>query len=160
MPSFDIVSTIDHHELTNAIDQANRDIANRFDFKGTSAALEQQSNHLVIYGDNDFQLRQVQDILLQKSAKRGIDPLCFTFDDAQQHQANVKQQVNILEGISTELGKKIVKLIKDNKCKVQASIQGDQVRVTGKKRDDLQQVISLLKTSNLSQPLQYQNFRD
>ena len=103
---------------------------------------------------------QVQDILLQKSAKRGIDPLCFTFDDAQQHQANVKQQVNILEGISTELGKKIVKLIKDNKCKVQASIQGDQVRVTGKKRDDLQQVISVLKTSNLSQPLQYQNFRD
>lgn len=160
MPSFDIVSTIDHHELTNTVDQTNRDIANRFDFKGTSAALEQQSDHLVVYGDNDFQLRQVQDILLQKAGKRGIDPLCFSFDDPQQHQANVKQQVNILEGISTDFGKKIIKIIKDQKCKVQASIQGDQVRVTGKKRDDLQQVIQLLKTSELSQPLQYQNFRD
>ena len=160
MPSFDIVSTVDHHELTNAVDQTNRDIANRFDFKGTSAALEHNNLELVLFGDNDFQIRQVKDILLQKAAKRGIDPLSFSFAEAQQHHANVKQNATVLEGISTELAKKIVKMIKDAKLKVQASIQGDQVRVTGKKRDDLQSVISFLKEASLSQPLQYQNFRD
>ncbi len=160
MPSFDIVSCVDHHELSNAVDQVTREIANRFDFKGTSAALEQNQLELTIFGDNDFQLKQVQDILLQKSAKRGIDSMCFDFADPQQHHANVKQRVAVKEGIDTDFGKKITKMIKEKKFKVQASIQGDQVRVTGKKRDDLQEVISFLKQTQMSQPLQYQNFRD
>tara|TARA_B100000989_G_scaffold102560_1_gene75008 strand:- start:1059 stop:1541 length:483 start_codon:yes stop_codon:yes gene_type:complete len=160
MPSFDIVSTVDHHELDNAIDQTKREIGNRFDFKGTSADLSSEQNGITIYGDNTFQLDQVKDILLQKSSKRSIDPLCYSFSDPEKHQATMKQHAKILEGIETDFAKKIVKSIKDKKLKVQASIQGDQVRVTGKKRDDLQEVITFLKSCNFPQPLQYQNFRD
>ena len=159
MPSFDIVSTIDHHELDNAIDQTKRDITNRFDFKGTSAALERVEK-IIMYGDNQFQIDQIKDILRQKVAKRSIDPSSLSFAATQQHHAHVKQEVTLLEGIDTDLAKKIVKTIKDKKLKVQTAIQGDTVRVTGKKRDDLQDVINTLKQSTFDRPLQFQNFRD
>ncbi len=160
MPSFDIVSEIDHHELTNAVDQTSREIENRFDFKGSSSKVEQKDKEVVFYGDNDFQLEQIKTIFLTKSAKRGIDALCFDFKDPQSHQTNMKMHVAVKEGIDKEFGKKLTQLIKGEKLKVQASIQDEQIRVTGKKRDDLQQVMSFLKEKQLDQPLQFQNFRD
>ena len=159
MPSFDIVSTIDHHELDNAIDQSKREIANRFDFKGTSASID-KAEKITVFGDNQFQLDQIRDILRQKVAKRGIDPSSLSFLSTQQHHANVKQDIDVLEGIDSDLAKKIVKTIKEKKLKVQTSIQGDTVRVNGKKRDDLQEVISFLKQVSFDRPLQFQNFRD
>tara|TARA_B100001989_G_C24548107_1_gene472369 strand:+ start:3444 stop:3926 length:483 start_codon:yes stop_codon:yes gene_type:complete len=160
MPSFDIVSEVSHHELTNAVDQTAREIDNRFDFKGTSSKIEHKDSEVVLYGDNDFQLEQIKTILLTKAAKRDIDAMSFDFHDPETHQSNAKMRVTIKEGISKEFGKKLIQMIKSEKLKVQASIQEAQVRVTGKKRDDLQQVIAFLKESNLDQPLQYQNFRD
>lgn len=160
MPSFDIVSEVDHHELTNAVDQTAREIENRFDFKGSSSKVEQKESEIMLYGDNDFQLEQVKSILLTKSAKRGLDALSFEFHDSETQQSNMKMRVSIKEGISKELGKKLVQLIKGEKLKVQSSIQDQQVRVTGKKRDDLQQVMEFLRQKQLGQPLQFQNFRD
>ena len=158
MPTFDIVSEVDHHELTNVIDQTAREIDNRFDFKGTSAAIKQEQE-LFLYGDNDFQLDQIKDIFLAKAAKRQLDPGCFEFNDIQSNHANVKRSITVKTGISTEFGKKIIKAIKAQKLKVQASIQQEQVRVTGKKRDDLQETIAFLKDHITEQPLQFQNFR-
>ena len=160
MPTFDIVSNVDSHEVSNAVDQCMREINNRFDFKGTSSKICQEDDYIMIYGDNSFQLEQVKTILTTKLGKRNLDPQSFDFQLEEKSHSNVKQKVLIKEGISTEFGKKIIKLIKDKKLKVQASIQEKQVRVTGKKRDDLQSVISFLKESSLEQPLQYQNFRD
>lgn len=160
MPSFDIVSEVDHHELTNAVDQTAREIDNRFDFKGTSSKIEQNELDVTFYGDNDFQLEQIKAIFLTKAAKRGLDAMSFEFQDPESHHANSKMKVKVKEGIDKAFGKKIIQMIKAEKLKVQASMQDEQVRVTGKKRDDLQQVMAFLKAENLEQPVQFQNFRD
>ena len=163
MPSFDVVSEVDMNELTNAVDQASREIGNRYDFKGSSARVERTGDTLMVYGDSEFQLEQVTDILYQKLAKRGIDVASIDAGKIESISGDkAKQPRQVKQGIATELAKKIVRLLKDSKMKVQAAIQGDQVRVTGKKRDDLQEAIALLrsKAAELGQPLQYTNFRD
>jgi uncharacterized protein YajQ (UPF0234 family) len=161
MSSFDVVSEVDTAELSNAVDQAAREIGNRYDFKGSSAKVEHEGETLVAYGDSEFQLNQVTDILFQKLAKRGIDIRAIESGKVESVSGDKAKQVLVVrQGIDAELAKKIVRLVKDSKMKVQAQIQGDQVRVTGKKRDDLQQVIALLKAGDFAQPLQYQNFRD
>ncbi|HEV2333302.1 MAG TPA: YajQ family cyclic di-GMP-binding protein [Gammaproteobacteria bacterium] len=161
MPSFDAVSKVDTAELTNAVDQANREISQRYDFKGSSANIDRVENLLTLYADSEFQLKQVADILYAKAAKRGIDVSSF---DPQKVEAisgdKAKQQVKVKQGIDKELAKKLVKLIKESGLKVQAAIQGEEVRVSGKKRDDLQGCIALLRQSKLEQPLQFVNFRD
>ncbi|RKZ95408.1 MAG: YajQ family cyclic di-GMP-binding protein, partial [Gammaproteobacteria bacterium] len=141
MPSFDIVSEIDQHELTNAVDQANREIGNRFDFRGTDARVEQSDKVLTIHADSDFQLEQVLDILRLKLVKRGIEVSCLEVKDSVGNGKMRKQDVIIREGIDKDLSRKIVKMIKDGKAKVQSAVQGESVRVTGKKRDDLQGVM-------------------
>jgi uncharacterized protein YajQ (UPF0234 family) len=160
MPSFDIVSEVDQHELTNAVDQANREIGTRYDFKGANAKFELQENKVVMTADNDFQLKQMLEILPMKVSKRGINVGCL--DPQKVHMAlnEARQEINIKQGIDKELAKKITKLIKESKIKVQSSVQGEQVRITGKKRDDLQEVIALMKSEDLGLPLQYVNFRD
>jgi len=160
MPSFDVVSEIDKHELTNAVDQTNREIGNRFDFKGSNAKVEQVEEGLMLEAESDFQVQQIVVILHQKLAKRGIDLNSLDEKPVEQCGTRARKKILVREGIDTELGKKIVKLIKESKMKVQASIQGEQVRVTGKKRDDLQEAIALLRGAGLEQPLQFQNFRD
>ncbi|GAB4349550.1 MAG: YajQ family cyclic di-GMP-binding protein [Gammaproteobacteria bacterium] len=160
MPSFDVVSQVDLHELTNAVDQANREIANRFDFKGTSAHIERGDNELTLIADAEFQVRQIEDILRKKLAARSIDAGCLELSEISQSGREARQTAKIRQGIDKELAKKIVKLIKESKLKVQSQIQGDQVRVSGKKRDDLQQVIALLREAKLDLPLQFENFRD
>ena len=160
MPSFDIVSEVDHHELSNAIDQANREIGTRYDFKGSDARIEQAHNQLTLSTESEFQIKQMTPILKEKMSKRGIDVSCLEFSDIVEMNKRARQQVLVREGLDKDLARKIVKLIKDSKLKVQASIQGEQVRVNGKKRDDLQQVMKLLKEANLGIPLQFNNFRD
>ncbi|PHS70979.1 MAG: YajQ family cyclic di-GMP-binding protein [Methylophaga sp.] len=161
MPSFDVVSEIDKHELTNAVDQANREIGNRFDFRGTDAQVEQSDKLLTIHADSDFQLDQVLDILRLKLVKRGIEVSCLEVKDSVGNGKMRKQDVIIREGIDKDLSRKIVKLIKQSKAKVQAAIQGDSVRITGKKRDDLQGAMALLRDNeSIEMPLQFNNFRD
>ena len=161
MPSFDVVSEIDQHELTNAIDQANREISNRFDFKGTDSRIEKSDSSLKLIAPTEFQVNQIKDILHTKLAKRNIDVRALQAGDITESNNVAQMEVTVKEGIDKELAKKITKLIKDTKIKVQASIQGDQVRVTGKKLDDLQEIISLLKKEKSIQlPLQFNNFRD
>lgn len=162
MPSFDIVSELDKHQVTNAIDQSNRLIGNRFDFKGVDARFEHDGKTVTLVAEADIQLQQMLDILRQALVKCGIDLACLEIKDPEQSGKQAKQVVTLREGLETELSKTIVKLIKDQKMKVQASIQGDQVRVTGKKRDDLQEVIALLRTEKdtIGMPLQFNNFRD
>lgn len=160
MPSFDVVSEVDMHELRNAVDQANREISNRFDFKGTDARVEQNETELTVHAASDFQIEQVNEILNRALAKRGIDIQCLDKQEVEVANMRAKQRVVVRQGIDKELAKKLVKTIKDSKLKVQAAIQGEQVRVTGKKRDDLQEVIAMLKQADFGLPLQYQNFRD
>ncbi len=161
MPSFDIVSEVDKQEVRNAVDQVNKEVSTRFDFKGSDARVEQSDYALTVYADTDFQLDQVQDILAQKLAKRGVDVKCLETGSVEKVSGNkVKRSVTVKTGVETELAKKIVKCIKDSKLKVQASIQGDTVRVSGAKRDVLQETIALVKKSISDFPLQYQNFRD
>ncbi len=162
MPSFDIVSEVDKTEVKNAIDQTNKEVGTRFDFKGSDAHVEQAEMVLTVYADNDFQLSQVQDILNTKLSKRGVDMRCLDISDKIEKVSGnkVKRSCTVKVGIETELAKKIVKLIKDSKIKVQASIQADTVRVSGKNRDDLQQCIAFVKKTITDFPLQYQNFRD
>ncbi|AFJ01950.1 UPF0234 protein YajQ [Methylophaga frappieri] len=161
MPSFDIVSEVDKHELTNAVDQTNRELANRFDFRGTDARAEQSEKVVTLFADSDFQLEQLLDIMRLKFAKRGIDVKCLDVKDSQGLGKQRKQDVLVREGLDSDTSRKIVKSIKDSKIKVQAAIQGDSVRVTGKKRDDLQQVMAMLKANDdLDMPLQFNNFRD
>jgi hypothetical protein len=160
MPSFDVVSEIDQHELTNAIDQANREIANRFDFKGTDSRIEKSDATLKLIAPAEFQINQVRDILHTKLSKRNIDVRCLDEGKIIESNNEAQQDIVVRQGIDTELARKIVKIIKESRIKVQGAIQGDQVRVTGKKRDDLQDVIALLKQSNLNLPLQFVNFRD
>lgn len=160
MPSFDVVSEVEMHEVTNGVDQANREVTTRFDFKGTNASFELNESAISMKAQAEFQLQQMLDILQTKLSRRGIDIACLELGDIQQSGKEVRQDVTIRQGLDSVLSKKIVKLIKDKKLKVQAAIQGEKVRVTGKKRDDLQQVIAMLKEAKLDLPLQYDNFRD
>ena len=160
MPSFDVVSEVDSHELSNAVDQANREVGIRFDFKGTDAKFEHDGNIITLHAQADFQLQQMMDILETKLTKRGIDIACLEKGEPEIVLSHARQKVTVREGLDTPLAKKLVKTIKDSKLKVQAQIQGDKVRVSGKKRDDLQQVMSLLKDANIDLPLQYNNLRD
>ena len=160
MPSFDVVSEVDLHAFTNAVDQATRVIDNRFDFKGVDAGFERKERSVTLHAEAEFQLQQMLDILRGAVTKCQIDPRAIKAADVQKSGKVVKQEITMQHGLDTDLCRKIVKLIKDSKLKVQAAIQGDQVRVTGKKRDDLQQVIAMLRESDLGVPLQYENFRD
>ena len=161
MPSFDIVSEVNQVEVRNAIDQANKELSTRFDFKGSDARVEIGDKELTLYADDDFKLSQVTDIVAGKLTKRGVDIRSLKYGDVVKISGNkVKQAVAVRVGVEQELGKKIVRLLKDSKMKVQASIQGDAVRVSGAKRDDLQNAIALVKKSITDFPLQYQNFRD
>ena len=160
MPSFDIVSEVDKHQLTNAVDQVNRTVANRFDFKGVDAEVEMTDFSLMVRADAEIQATQMVDLLRGALIKCDIDPLAMEVAEMEQSGKQVKVPITLKNGLDKELAKKIVKIIKEEKLKVQASVQGDQVRVTGKKRDDLQQVIALLRSKELEQPLQFNNFRD
>ena len=160
MPSFDTVSEVDAHELTNAVDQANREIANRYDFKGSDAKIVQENDNLRVEAQSEFQIDQIFDILIQKMGKRGIDVKCMERGKVEEANMRAKQQITVHQGINQETAKKMVKLVKDSKIKVQAAIQGEKLRVTGKKRDDLQKVMSMLEDANLGLPLQFNNFRD
>ena len=160
MASFDIVSEVNTNEITNAVDQANRDVGTCFDFKGSNATFELDDNQVTMRAPNEFQLKQMQDILTGRLAKRGVDIRCLQLDPLQINVNEAWQLVTVRQGIEADLAKKIVKLIKDKKLKVQAAIQGEKVRVSGKKRDDLQEVIGLLKEANIEMPLQYTNYRD
>lgn len=161
MPSFDIVSEIDQVELRNAVDQANKEVGNRFDFKGSDARIEMGEKLLTLFADDDFKLDQVFDILTAKFAKRGVDVRCLDKQEPQKVSGNkAKQEIRLKVGIEGELAKKIVRQIKDSKLKVQASIQGDAVRVSGAKRDLLQETIALVKKAVTDVPLQFNNFRD
>ncbi len=161
MPSFDIVSEANKVELKNAIEQANKEISTRFDFKGSDARVEQKDLELTLYADDDFKLSQVKDVLHAKFAKRGVDIRLLDEKNKEKIGGDkVKQIINVKNGIESELAKKIVKLLKDSKLKVQASIQGQTVRVTGAKRDDLQEAMARCKKDVLEVPLQFENFRD
>lgn len=160
MPSFDIVSEVDKHNLTNAIDQAQRLITNRFDFKGVGAKFERKEYEITLTADADMQLDQMLDLLRPAMAKNGIDVSCLEIGQVKSAGKQVKRDITVRTGIDKELAKKIVALVKDKKLKVQASIQGDQVRVTGKKRDDLQECIATLRATELGMPMQFENFRD
>jgi cyclic-di-GMP-binding protein len=160
MPSFDVVSEVNQHEVRNAVDQANREIGARFDFKGSDARVETPDDNLLLEAQSEFQIDQMRDILTGKLAKRGVDVGALKFDKIETTGTRARQKIEVRQGIDQDTARKIVKLIKDSKIKVQASIQGEQLRVTGKKRDDLQETIALLKKSDVGLPLQYQNFRD
>ena len=160
MPSFDVVSEIEQHELVNAIDQANREISTRFDFKGTNSKVELSEWVLTIISKSEFQVKQMNDILENKINKRGIDIRCLEYGEITENNNEARQIVTIKKGINKDKAKTIVKMIKNSKLKLQASIQGEQVRISGKKRDDLQDAISELKEEKFDIPLQYINFRD
>jgi cyclic-di-GMP-binding protein len=163
MPSFDIVSEVNQVEVHNAIDQSNKEITNRFDFKGSDARVElnEKEKTLTLYADDDFKLGQVLDVLTGKLAKRGVDVRCLDSREIEKVSGNkVKQTITVRQGVEQDLGKKIVKLLKDSKLKVQPSIQGDAVRVSSAKKDLLQETIALVRKSITDFPLQFKNFRD
>jgi len=163
MPSFDIVSEVNQVEVHNAVDQVNKEVANRFDFKGSDARVEwkEKEKILTLFADDDFKLSQVTDILTGKLTKRGVDIRSLKYGDAEKVSGNkVKQAVTVRTGVEQELAKKVVRLLKDSKLKVQGAIQGDAVRVSGAKRDELQSAIALVTKSITDFPLQYQNFRE
>lgn len=160
MPSFDVVSEVDLQEVRNAVDQGNREVGQRFDFKGSDARFEQKDAELTLHAANEFQLRQMMEILEKKLAKRGVDLACLDRKDPEVAGSAARQRVTVRQGIDSDTARRIVKDVKDGKLKVQAQIQGEQVRVTGKQRDDLQQVIALLRGRDYQLPLQFINFRD
>ncbi len=160
MPSFDIVSELNAHEVANAVDQANREVGTRFDFKGTNAKFELNGFVITLTAQADFQLKQMMDILRLRLSKRGIDVACMKIDEPVMSGQTAKQVVTLRQGVDAELGKKIQRLIKDSKLKVQAALQDKQVRVTGKSKDDLQAAIALVRGAKLDLPLQFTNFRD
>ncbi|MCH8059466.1 MAG: YajQ family cyclic di-GMP-binding protein [Proteobacteria bacterium] len=160
MPSFDVVSDFNAHEASNGVDQANREVNIRFDFKGTGSKFELDQQMITLTTQSDFQLKQMLDILRQKLSKRGIDIGCLEEQEAQFNASEARQSVLMRKGIESDLARKLVKKIKTSKLKVQTAIQGDKLRVSGKKRDDLQAVIALLKDADVNLPLQYENFRD
>ena len=163
MPSFDIVSEVNHVEIRNAVDQSNREISNRFDFKGSDARIEsnEKERTLILFADDEFKLRQVRDVLTGKLAKRGVDIRALEPGRMDPISGNkVKESIKVREGIEAERAKQLVRLIKDSKLKVQASIQGDALRVSGAKKDTLQETIALVRKSVTDIPLQFKNFRD
>lgn len=161
MPTFDIVSEVDKHELTNAVDQANKEVTTRFDFKGTDSHFELKDLEVKMNTESEFQLDQMYNVLTSKLSKRGIDLRAIELKDPDIQLKTAKQTVLIHQGLDAPIAKKIIKILKDAKLKVQAQIQGDSVRVTGKKRDDLQEAIALLKSQEeFERPLQFNNFRD
>jgi uncharacterized protein YajQ (UPF0234 family) len=160
MPSFDAVSELNAHELANAVDQANRELAQRFDFKDSGARFELKEFVVTLHAQVDFQLKQMLEIVKLRLAKRGIDLKCLEVKEPQTTLATAQQEVLLRHGIDAETGKTLTRLLKDSKLKVQASLQGDKVRVTGKQRDDLQAAIALLRGAKLDRPLQFNNFRD
>jgi uncharacterized protein YajQ (UPF0234 family) len=160
MPSFDVVSQVDKHQLTNAIDQAQRELSNRYDLRGTNAAIELEAYDVKVKAANEFQLKQVTDMLKPRLAARGIDLRAMDSGAVETNLAEARQKITIKQGIDQPNAKKIIALIKDAKLKVDASINGDKLRVTGKKRDDLQTVIALLTKAELPLALQFENFRD
>ena len=160
MPSFDIESKVDSHELTNAVDQSNRVIANRFDFKGANAIYEIKENKLALSANEAFQLDQMIPILKENLAKRSIDLKALKFGERASNNNKAYLDAEIIQGVSQEISKKIIRIVKDSKIKVQSSIQGESIRVSGKKRDQLQEIISLIKKQELEIPLQFVNFRD
>jgi uncharacterized protein YajQ (UPF0234 family) len=162
MPSFDAVSELDVHELTNAVDQANRELTQRFDFKDTGATFELKEKEFTISlkAPSEFQLKQMLDILTQRLGKRGIESRCMEKKDPVSNLAEARQDVVLRQGVDQDTGKKLQKMIKDAKLKVTAQIQGTQLRVTGKSRDDLQSAIAVMKKAELDRPLQFKNFRD
>lgn len=160
MPSFDVVSEVNLHEVANAVDQANREVGTRFDFKGSNARYELNEAIITQVAETEFQLQQMLDILYGKLAKRGVDIASLKLEDPVIAGKQAKQTITLIQGIESMLARKIVKLIKDSKIKVQAAIQGDKLRVNGKQRDDLQECIALLRGAKLEQPLQFDNFRD
>lgn len=160
MPSFDVVSEVNAHELTNAVDQANRELSTRFDFKGVDAKFVLDDQVINQSAPSDFQLKQMEDILRARLIARGIDVRCLDFGDVETNLAGARQKVTVKQGIERDLAKKIQGALKDAKLKVDSQINGDKLRVTGKKRDDLQAAIALLKAGNYERPLQFDNFRD
>jgi cyclic-di-GMP-binding protein len=160
MPSFDIVSEVNQHELTNAVDQANRELSTRFDFKGVDAKFVLEDQVISQSAPSDFQLKQMEDILRARLIARGIDVRCLEFGDVETNLAGARQKVTVKQGIERDLAKKIQASLKDAKLKVESQINGDKLRVIGKKRDDLQAAIALLKAGNYERPLQFDNFRD
>ena len=162
MPSFDIVSEVDKVELRNAVDQANREVGNRYDFKGSDARVENaDGNQLTVFADDDFKLAQVYDVLIGKMAKRGVDVRSLSRGKIEKVSGDkVKQVVSVRSGVDKELAKRIVKMIKDSKLKLQGSIQGETVRVSGSKKDNLQDAITMVKEQVKDYPLQFTNFRD
>lgn len=160
MPSFDVVSELNAHEVLNAVDQANRELQTRFDFKNTKAAFELEELTVKMTAQVEFQLKQMLEILRVRLAKRGVDPMCVDAKDPVANLAQATQEVVLKHGIDQEIGKKLQKLIKESKLKVQAAIQGDKLRITGKQRDDLQDAIALMRKAKVDVPLQFNNFRD
>lgn len=160
MPSFDVVSDFDAHEVSNAVDQANREVTTRFDFKGTASKYQLEEQVIALTTQSDFQLKQMVDILNLKLAKRGVDLACLDAQPPEFSGNEARQKIVLRRGIDADNARKLVKVIKAAKLKVQAAIQGDKLRISGKKRDDLQAVISLLKETDVALPLQYENFRD
>src|SRR6186713_2046809 len=160
MPSFDIVSELDAHEVANSVDQASREVSQRFDFKGTNSKFELKDSVVSLSAPADFQLKQMLEILKLKLSKRGIDVACLEIKEPVVTGQTARQDVILRQGVDTELGKKIQRLVKDSKLKVQAALQDKQVRVTGKNRDDLQSAIALVRKGGFDMPLQYTNFRD
>ncbi|MEE8481749.1 MAG: YajQ family cyclic di-GMP-binding protein [Acidiferrobacterales bacterium] len=160
MPSFDVVSKIDSHELANALDQASREVGNRFDFKGSDSKIKEADGVITLDTGSEMQLQQMLDILFNKLTKRGIGLGAFETGEPQASGKRMLQKVTVRQGIDKELARKIVKIAKDSKMKIQASIQGEQVRITGKKRDDLQKMMAALEKAELEMPLQFDNFRD
>jgi uncharacterized protein YajQ (UPF0234 family) len=160
MPSFDVVSEVNPHELTNAVDQANRELSTRFDFKGVEAKFVLEDQVINQSAPSDFQLKQMEDILRARLIARGIDVRCLEFGDVETNLAGARQKVTVKQGIERELAKKIQGSLKDAKLKVESQINGDKLRVTGKKRDDLQAAIAMLKAGTYERPLQFDNFRD
>lgn len=160
MPSFDIVSEVDKHELTNAVDQANKELANRFDFKGVEASYVLEDGSISQSAPSEFQLQQMTDILRTRLSARKIDPRCLEFGDVLTNVSGARQTIKVQQGIERDLAKKIQGLIKESKIKVDTQLNGDKLRVNGKKRDDLQAAMQLLRGQELERPLQFDNFRD
>jgi cyclic-di-GMP-binding protein len=160
MPSFDVVSELDSHEVTNAVDQANRELSQRFDFKDTGAVFELNGMTIAVKAEVEFQLKQMMEILKLRLAKRGVDVLCLEIKDPVVNLAAAVQEVILRQGVDADIARQITRLIKDSKLKVQASIQGEKVRITGKQRDELQSAMALLRKAKVEMPLQFNNFRD
>ena len=160
MPSFDVVSEVDMHEVTNAVDQANREVHTRFDFKGTSSKFDRDDAVITMRSESEFQLKQMLDILQSKLNRRGVDIACLAIGEPEVSGKEARQAVTIRQGLDSDLSRKMVKMVKDSKLKVQAAVQGEKIRVSGKKRDDHQKVIATLREANIDLPLQFINFRD